>query len=102
MITEKIKEALRKNWGDKANALSCYAELKFIDPISSWSCYIYAMNPETEYEIKCLVYDRGIEIVDWNWIDLFNAYNREGEYPVIDREFRRIRVDVLYKKLGGR
>lgn len=103
MISEKVKQELKKNWGDRADALQCYCEVKYQDPISSWSCFIYAMNPDNEDEICCLIMDKqDIEVIKWNVMSLMSTYNRYGEYPVIDKEFRRIHAAVLYKKLGGR
>lgn len=102
MIPEKIKEVLKANWGEKADALNCYAEIKFIDPLSSpWACYIFAMD-ESEEIVHCLfsIAHRGSEIISLNLQDIYNSYNGEGEHPIIDEEFRRMRVTELLKRLN--
>lgn len=93
------KEALMENWGDKANAMECFAEVKYIDPNSCWSCYIYAMNPNDDNEIMCIIDGHKFELCNWSLNDLKHTYNQEGEYLIIDPEYRKIRADVLYKKL---
>jgi hypothetical protein len=103
MISEKIKQALLSNWGAKADAMDCYAEVKFIDPITHWACYIYAMNPDNDDDIACLVYDdiaNRVEVCDWSMNELLNTYNREGEYPQIDHGYIRMKASELLKKLN--
>ena len=101
MLNPQVKEILLKNWGEKADSMNCYCEVKFIDPLSSWACYIYAMNPKDEDEIACMVYDHGeVEVCDWSMKELMLTYNREGEYPEIDHEYRRKRASELFKKLN--
>ncbi len=99
-IHYKIKELLKKNWGEKATTLNCFAEVKLIDPISSWACYIFAMN-ESEEMIHCLLYSDaiGVEIYTQCMQDIQSMYNEEGENPIIDQEFRRTRVTELLKRL---
>lgn len=101
VLSAQIKESLLKNWGEKADALNCYCEVKFIDPLSSWACYVYAMNPDNEDEIACMVYEHEhVEICDWSMNELMHTYNREGEYPEIDDEYRRKKASDLFKKLS--
>lgn len=102
MIPFKTKQLLKENWGPRAESMNCYAECKFFDDLSRWQCYIYAINPEDDDSIKCLLKFPGtaVEIVDWTLTQLANAYNSHGENPVMDREFRRIRVAELFKKLN--
>jgi len=99
-LSDKIKEVLKGNWGEKADALNCYAEIKFIDPLSDWACYIFALNPNDENEIDCLIKGQTIELCKWSLIDLGNCFNSEGERPKIDTEFRRTRASQLFKKLS--
>jgi len=101
MIPEKIKKALIKNWGDKAEAMDCYCEIKFIEPNSGWACYVYAMDPNDEDSIKCISHFREPKIMDWSLIEVMGCYNDHGEIVIIDSEYRRMRVDELYKKLRG-
>jgi hypothetical protein len=101
MLSESIKKRLKINWGEKANALDCYAEVKLIDPLSSWCCYIFAMN-DNEDLIQCLGYSNlaGVQILHQISLDaILSMYNQEGEYPQIDTEFRRMKVSQLIKRL---
>jgi hypothetical protein len=99
VIPKHVKEALKATWGDKASTLQCYAEVKIIDPLSSWACYIFAMS-EDEKEVQCLVYTHGIgaQILTLDFCDLFLMYNAHGENPVIDTEYRRTLVTELLKR----
>lgn len=101
MLSQALKEKLKKNWGDKANALDCYAEVKLIDPLSSWCCYLFAMDEE-EYLVHCLLYSNamGVEIYTLDIAGIYSVYNEEGEHPVIDHEFRRTKITELLKRLG--
>ena len=100
-IPEDRKKALLRNWGPMAESLDCVAEIKVIDQREHWACYVFAMNPENEDEIACLFHDKlgGIEIWDWSWHELCQLYDGEGEYPMLDPEYRRIRVTALLKRL---
>lgn len=100
MLNFMIKEALKKNWGEKANTLNCFAEVKLIDPLSSWCCYIFAMD-ESEENIASILYSDaiGVEIYNGCIYDIQSMYNEEGEHPIVDEEFRRTRVTALLKRL---
>lgn len=100
MLTTKIKEALKQNWGEKATTLNCFAEVKLIDPLSSWCCYIFAMD-ESEEMVHCIMYSDmiGVEIYTQCIYDIQSMYNEEGEHPIIDPEFRRTRVIEILKRL---
>lgn len=100
MLSQKAKEALKKNWGDKATALDCYAEVKLIDPLSSWACYIFAMD-QNEENIHALMYSRaiGVDIYIGCIDNIHSMYNEEGEHPKIDKEYQRMRVSELLKRL---
>lgn len=100
MLNQQIKEVLKKNWGEKAETLNCYAEVKLIDSLSSWACYIFAMDKDEEV-IQCLLYSDAIgpEIYTQCISDIYAMYNEEGEHPVIDTEYRRMRVTELLRRL---
>lgn len=102
MISPKIKQKLKENWGEKAKTLNCFAEVKLIDLLSSWACYIFAMD-ESEEVIDCVIYTDalGAEIYTLYIIDVQQMYNEHGEHPVVDDEFRRIRVIELLRRLGN-
>lgn len=99
MLSQRVKEALKKNWGEKADALDCYAEVKLIDPLSSWACYIFAMD-ENEEMVQCLFYSNalGLEISKECISYIHSTYNEEGQNPVIDHEYRRMRVTEILRR----
>lgn len=100
MLDQQIKEVLKKNWGEKANTLNCFAEVKLIDRLSSWCCYIFAMDNDEEL-IHCLLYSHGIgvEIYTQCIQDIYSMYNEHGESPVVDKEYRRTRVTEILRRL---
>ena len=100
MIPNTIKNRLLNNWGSKANAMACSAELRYYDPLSSWECYIYAMNPEDEDEIVCLINGMTLEISTWKFSELLAMYNANGEPPILDTEFRARRAPEIFKHLN--
>jgi hypothetical protein len=100
MINSKQKEKLKASWGEKASSLSCLAEVRIYDPLSPWECYIYAMNPENEDQICCLIKGFFVETCEWSLSELANRFNVEGEAPVIDKEYRPRRAAELFKKLN--
>lgn len=102
MISEKIKNILKHNWGERADAMDCYAEVKFTDNLSGWSCYIYAINPRDEDQIECILRGHSVEIGYWSLTEIYSTYNAWGDPPKIDNEYRRTKVDQLYKRLGGK
>lgn len=99
MFPPLIKKRLQENWGEKAETLNCYAEIKLYDPLSSWCCYIFAMDPSEEL-IHCLLYSdaMGIEIYTQCMQYIHSMYNEEGEHPKIDYEFRRTKVEELLRR----
>jgi hypothetical protein len=102
VLSLKVRESLKKNWGEKADALDCYAEVKFTDPLSSWCCYVFAMDQNEEL-LRCLLYSdpMGVEIYTLCMLDIQSMYNEEGEHPVIDQEYRRTRVAELIRRLSN-
>lgn len=99
-ISHKQKEKLKHNWGEKAEAMNCQAEVRFYDPLSAWECYVFALNPENEDEIACLVNGFYVEVCDWRLSELAKHYNTEGEHPMFDQEYRPRNVAQLFKKLS--
>ncbi len=100
MINAKLKEILKDNWGERAESLNCYAEVKFFDEKSRWACYVYAMNPQDENEIACII-DNGGELEETTWFlsEMLQCYNDLGEHPTIDKEYRKIKASHLFKIL---
>jgi hypothetical protein len=100
MINRSVKEKLKKNWGEPADTLNCFAEVKFIDPLSSWACYVFAMD-DSEELIQCLIYSNalGVEIYTQGMQDIYSMYNENGECPVIDIEYRPTKVINLLRRL---
>lgn len=99
MIPENIKQVLIKNWGDKAEAMDCFAEIKFTDEDNKWNYYIYALNPDDETEAMMIV-----DTV-YNPITPFTVttsiHNISNNVDGIDTEFRRMKASALLKKLKG-
>lgn len=102
MLSQKHKEALKKNWGEKASTLNCFAEVKLIDPLSSWCCYLFAMDSSEEM-VQCLLYSDaiGVEIYTQCIYDIHSMYNEHGEHPVIDLEYRKMRVTEILRRFGN-
>jgi hypothetical protein len=100
LLSQSVKSRLKSNWGEKSAALDCYAEAKLIDPLSSWACYLFAMDNNEEM-IECLLYSdsMGVEIHTESLEEIFQRYNEQGENPVIDTEYRRTRVVELLRRL---
>lgn len=102
-IDAKTASKLKNNWGDKADSLACMAEMRVYDPLSNWQCYIYAVNPENEDEIMCLISGgKNIEPMTtaWTMHELNLLYNSHGEGAEIDTEYRPRRTAELFKLLN--
>jgi len=98
-MNNNIKQALMKNWGERAESMQCYAEVKYILPNQKWSCYVYALDPNDEDTIKCLVPSCSDVAVEWCLTGLLNTFDHHGEYVQVDHDYRKKNVAVLYKKL---
>ena len=98
-LAKKTKQKLLANWGEKASSMACMAEVRIYDPLSPWQCYIYAMNPEDENEILCIIKGHEVEVCEWKMSELEIAFNSDGEPPLIDDEYRPILASEVYKKL---
>lgn len=100
MLSNKQIETLKSSWGEKADSMGCLAEVRVYDPLSSWECYIYAINPEDEDEIMCIINGFNVEVTTWRLSEMRLHYNAYGESPIIDKEYRPRRVAELFKKIS--
>lgn len=99
MISGRVKDLLKRNWGEKAEAMACYAEAKLMHPRRAVAWYLFAMNPEDEDEICAIVANPFPSAYRGSLSEILEAYQGVAEDLQLDQEFRRIRADVLYKKL---
>lgn len=102
MLSNLQKENLFKSWGEIADSMQCKAEVRVYDPLSSWECYIYALNPEDEDEMCCVINGFYVEAIKWRLSDLFSYYNMHGEAAEIDYEFRPREIGEIYKILKSK
>ena len=102
MLTQIQKEKLKASWGEKADCLAATAELRVYDPLSCWECYIFAMNPEDQDEIACILHGFTVEVCNWRLSELSNHFNEEGERPVFDRQYRPRKAETILRILEGR
>lgn len=102
MLSDKQKEKLKASWGEKADAMACLAEVRVYDPLSTWECYIYALNPQDEDEIACMINGFSLEVCDWKLSEISLTFNANGESPIIDDEYRPRRAAELFKVLSER
>lgn len=100
MLNSTHKERLLKNWGQKADSMACNVEVRVYDPLSSWECFIYAMNPEDEDEIACILNGFEVEVCNWRLSEIASHFNAHGEAPEVDNEFRPKRAAELFKQLN--
>lgn len=98
MLPNQIKKKLKANW-PKAESMDCNAEIRVYDPGSPWECYIFAMNPEEENEIWCVIHGYNTEVTLYYINALFAMFNAMGEAPIIDEEFRPRNAGQIYRKL---
>ena len=102
MIHHVQKEKLKNNWGDKANSMACFVETRVYDPLSSWECYIYALNPIDEDQILCIINGLTVEVTDWTMKELFALFNEHGDPPRVDVEFKPRRASEIFKQLNDK
>lgn len=103
MLSETQVEKLKSNWGARAEALACFAEVRVYDPCSAWQCFLLAINPQDEDEISCIISanpKEAPEVTLWTLSDLFSLFNNQGEYVQVDQEYRPRRAAELFKKLS--
>lgn len=100
MITPAQREKLLANWGEKAEAMACKAEVKLHDRLSEYECYIYALNPDDEDEILCIINGIDLEVTSWRISDLATRFNADGEGLSQDREYKPRMAAQLFKTLN--
>lgn len=102
MLNNKQKNKLLNNWGEQADSLACKAELRVFDPLSSWQCFIIALNPEDGDTIACIISaDKSLppEYTEWSLKELAMLYNSYGEPPIVDYEYRPRNAEQIFKQL---
>jgi hypothetical protein len=97
-MTPEIEKRLMKNWGEQHSAMN--AELRYFDPIGSWECYIYAIDPEKPDTFEALINGYSLEQRQMTFTELFSMYNAEGEGVKLDTEFRPRQVYEIEKRLN--
>ena len=100
MLNNQQKEKLKNNWAN-ADSMECMAEVRVYDPLSFWECYIYAMNPEDEDIIACIIKGFTLEVCVWSMSELEKNFNRDGEFLEVDIEYRPRRALDVFKRLQG-
>jgi hypothetical protein len=100
MISHSQREKLKASWGEKASSMACMAEVRVYDPLSPWECYIYALNPEDEDEICCIIKGFFVEVCEWRLSELASRFNANGEPVQVDNEYRPRRAAELFKILN--
>jgi hypothetical protein len=100
MIPNAIKDMLMENWGTKADSMQALAQIKFIDEHSKWACYVYALNPEDEDTVACIIESpECFEICDWSLNEIYRLFNETGESPEIDEEYRPMKAINIVARL---
>ncbi len=103
VLNKQTIDKLKSSWGDKATSMACMAEVRVYDPLSSWECFIFAMNPEDEDEIECIVKvskHQPPSVERWFVTNIKGLFNQEGEGVEVDKEYRPRRTAELFKKLS--
>lgn len=95
MLSDTIKDKLRANWA-LADTLIVKAYARYYDKTAKWECYIYALNPDDDNEIKCVIINRDSKsLVGWNLEDLYACYDQWGEpYQLDAGHVPRIAADI--------
>ncbi len=102
VLSHNQRTKLLANWGEKSSSMACMAEVRIYDPCSSWECYVYAMNPEDEDQICCLIKGFSVEVAEWRLSELANRFNSEGEFVQMDYEYQPRLASELFKILNQR
>lgn len=72
--------------------------------MSSWQCYILAVNPNDEDDIYCIISpDKNMEpeVCVWSRYVMSMLYNAVGEEVKQDTEYRPRIASEIYKQLKG-
>lgn len=101
-LTADQKTKLKSAWHNHADSLDCMAAMRVYDPCSKWECYIYAMNPEDEDEIQCIINGFVVEVTHWRISEIQNVFNSEGDGVLVDHEYRPVLANQLIKTLSER
>ncbi len=105
MISDFLKDKLKTNWGEKADALDCLAYVRVFDPLSPWQCYVYALNPDDEDEVECIVKvskSQEATLERWFMTSIMSLFNTDGESVEVDEEYRpRRALDILNRLNKG-
>lgn len=102
MLSHNQKEKLKASWGEKASSMACMAEVRVFDPLSPWECYIYALDPEDEDTICCIIKGFFVEVCEWRLSEVASRFNANGEPVQVDTEYRPRRAAELFKILNQR
>lgn len=102
MLTNNQIARLLANWGERADALDCNAEVRIYDPNGPWECYIYALEPNEQDQIACILSGESVEITAWSMAQMQLTFNANGEPPENDMSFVPIKITRLLEKLKGR
>ena len=94
-----IKQNLQNNWGEKAEALACKAMLRLYDPLSTWECYVLAMNPQDHDEVYCILHGASVEVCTCSMKEILSMYNNHGDGVQGDLQFRPRCAKQIYDKL---
>jgi hypothetical protein len=102
MLNETQKAKLMLNWGAKAAAMACYAEIRLYDPISGFVCYLLALDPDDEQTAHCMIVSSAEarpNVETWTLQELAELYNEHGEGLQLDEEYRPKHAAQLFKQL---
>lgn len=96
MLSEELKERLKRNWGIPAETMECFAEARFHDPRTGWEAYLLALSDDEETLVTLA--DGELDHVPTG--GLMMIFNTFGECFQIDKSFRRRKAIEIYKKMS--
>jgi len=99
MLSPKQVETLQKNWGVISECLSCKSEVRVYDPLSTWECYIHAMNPDNPDEVVCIINGETVEVSIWSLKEIAALFNSHGDSIRVDTSYRPRLAKEVYKSL---
>lgn len=104
MLSEKIIDKLKSNWGARGDSLACNVEVRIYDSIEPWECYLLAINPQDEDIAKAFIIndDNTLHTDIISLSHLLSRWNGEGEFMQIDNSFVPRLSSELYKILKER
>ena len=102
MLTQKQIDTLKRNWGDKAEAMACNAEVRIFDTdLPDWDMYLVAMDPEDDETILAIIDSAELQYIRGNYYDLEQIF-AQGDGVTIDKAWRPRNAADLYRKLQKR